>query len=78
MSPQASPWPKRYPRIRSIHLNRWEWPLRATVWTKFGIVKVVWKDAGEDRCWFASGTEAAKKKAVPAIEHIEQMCQSMH
>ena len=78
MSGKEHPWGKRYPRIKSIHLNRWERPLRATVWTKYGIVKVLWKDVGEDRCWFASGKEEAKQEAVAAIEHIEQMCLSIH
>ena len=67
-----------YPRIRSIHLNRWERPLRATIWTKYGIVKVVWQDLHGESCWFSSGRLEAKREAVPAIEHVEQMCQSMH
>ena len=67
-----------YPRIRSVHLNRWERPRRATVWTKYGMVKVVWKDVAGNWCWFSSGTGDAKREAVPAIEHIEQMCQTMH
>ena len=29
-------------------------------------------------CWFSSGTGDAKRETVPAIEHIEQMCQTMH
>jgi len=66
------------PRIRSIHLNRWEQPVRATIWTKYGIVRVVWKDVAGNRCWFSSGTGDAKRDAIPAIEHIEQMCQTMH
>ena len=41
------------------------------------MVKVVWKDVAGDRCWLASGTGDAKREAVPAIEHIEAMCQSM-
>ena len=65
-----------YPRIRSIHLNRWERPRRATVWTKYGIVKVARKDAAGKRCGFSSGSGDAKREAVPAIEHIEQM--TMH
>jgi len=64
-----------YPRIRSVHLNRWERPRSATVRTKYGMVKVVWKDVAEDRCWFSSGTCDAKLELVPAFEHIEQMCQ---
>jgi len=36
-----SPWPSDCPRIRSIHLNRWERPVRATAWTKHGIVKEI-------------------------------------
>ena len=79
MSGKEHPWGKRYPRIRSVHLNRLERPLRATVWTKYGIVKVVWRNVGgKDRNWFATGTEEAKREAVPAIEHIEQMCETMH
>ena len=50
----------------------------ATVWTKYGMVKVVWKDVAGERCWFCSGTGDAKREAVPAIEHVEQMCMSMH
>lgn len=65
-----------YPRIRSIHLNRWERPSRATVWTKYGMVKVVWKDVAGNRCWFSSGTVDAKREAVPAIEHIEMVSES--
>lgn len=65
-------------RIRSIRHDRHERPLRATVWTKHGMARVEWMDAAGDRCWFSSGTGDAKREAVPAIEHIEQMCQSMH
>jgi len=75
---RKSPWGEQYPRIRSIHLNKWERPLKATVWTKYGMVKVVWKDVAGERCWFSSGTGHAKREAVPAIEHIEQMCETMH
>ena len=67
------------PRIRSIHLNRWERSVRATIWTKHGIVRAVWKDVSGNRCWFSSGTGDAKREAIPAIpaiEHIEQMCES--
>ena len=49
--------------------------MRATVRTKYGSVKVVWKDVAEGRCWFSSGTGDAKREAVPAIEQIEQMCE---
>ncbi|MEI6036220.1 MAG: hypothetical protein WCS65_18290 [Verrucomicrobiae bacterium] len=66
-----------YPRIRSVHLNRWERPRRATVWTKYGVVKVEWRDVAGCQCWFASGTGDAKREAVPAIEHIEAMCRSV-
>ena len=75
---RKNPWGTQYPHIRSIHLNRYERPLRATVWTKFGMVKVVWKDVAGERCWFSSGTGDAKREAVPAIEHIGQMCETMH
>ena len=75
---QKNPWGEQYPRIRSIHLNQYERPLRATVWTKYGMVKVAWKDVAGSRCWFSSGTGDAKREAVSAIEHIEQMCETMH
>lgn len=68
----------RNARIRTIHLNSMEHPLRATIWTNHGMVKVVWKDVAGDRCWLSSGTGDAKRDAVPAIEHIEQMCETMH
>jgi hypothetical protein len=41
------------------------------------MVKVVWRDVAGNRCRFSSGTGDAKLEAVPAIEHIEQMCQSV-
>ena len=75
---QKNPLGKDYPRIRTIHLDRWERPLRATIWTKHGIVRVEWRDVAGDRCWLSRGTGDAKQEAVPAIERIEQMCQSMH
>ena len=64
--------------IRSVRFDRDERPLRATVWTKHGIVRVEWMDVAGDRCWFTSGTDNAKREAVPAIEHIEAMCETMH
>jgi len=63
--------------IRIIHLNRWEHPLRASIWTNHGTVEVVWQDVAGDRCWFSSGTGDAKREALPAIEHVEQMCLTM-
>ena len=67
-----------YPRIRSVHQNRWERSRQTTVWTKYGMVRVEWKVVGEDRCWFATGTEEAKQEAVPAIQHIEQLAETIH
>jgi len=69
---------REHPRIRSVHLNRWERPARASVWTRFGIVRVVWKDVAGKRGWFSSGTGDAKREVVTAIERIEHMCQTMH
>jgi len=65
-------------RIRSIHLDRYERPLGASVWTQYGIVQVKWQVVSGDRCWLSAGIGDAKREAVPAIEHIEQMCESMH
>jgi len=70
--------PSDCPRIRAIHLNRWERLLRATVWTRFGLVKIAWRDLHGETCWFSSGRLEAKREAVLAIERIEQMCQPMH
>jgi hypothetical protein len=67
-----------YPGIRSIHFDQDQRPKRATISTNHGPVLVVWKDVAGDRCWIANGTGDAKREAVPAIEHIEQMCQTMH
>jgi len=60
-------------RIVSITFNRNELPVRATLRTHLGPVKVVWRDVCGDRCWFTSGILDAKKLAVPAIERIERM-----
>jgi len=66
-----------YPHIRSLHFDRHERPARAVVVTQYGIVRVEWLDVAGDRCWFSSGTGGAKREAVPAIEHIERMRESM-
>jgi len=74
-----TPCAPRYPRIRSLQFDRHERPARAVVVTRHGLVRVEWLEvAGGDRCWFASGTGDAKREAVPAIEHIEAMCMTMH
>jgi len=60
-------------RIVSITFDRNELPIRATLRTGLGPVKVVWRDVCGDRCWFTSGVLDTKKLAVPAIERIERM-----
>ncbi len=64
-------------RISSIVFDRNERPLRATVRTRLGTVKVTWRDICGDRCWMTSGVLSAKKLAVPAIERIERMTASL-
>ena len=61
--------------IRSLHLDRHERPVGAVVVTRHGLVRVEWLDVAGDRCWFSRGSGDAKREAVPAIEHIEAMCQ---
>lgn len=70
--------PKSYPRIRAIHLNAWERPRAATVWTKYGLVHARWSGPVDNRRWIAKGKPTAIEEASVAIEHIEQMCESMH
>ncbi len=60
-------------RIISIVFDRNEHPLRATIRTRMGTVKVRWMDVSDDRCWLTSGILEAKKLAVPAIARIERM-----
>jgi len=60
-------------RITSIMFDRKELPIRATLRTSLGPVKVVWRDVCGDRCWFTSGVLDAKKLAITAIERIERM-----
>ena len=60
-------------RISSIVFDRQERPLRATIVTSTGTVKVEWLDVCGDRCWFTAGNLDAKKLAVPAIERVERM-----
>jgi len=60
-------------RIVSITFDRKERPVRATLRTRLGPVKVVWRDVCGDRCWFTSGILDAKKLAIPYIERIERM-----
>jgi hypothetical protein len=59
-------------RISTITFDRDEQPLRATIRTPLGLVKVEWRDVCGDRAWFTSGILDAKKLAVPAIERIER------
>ena len=60
-------------RITSIVFDRNEQPLRATIRTRLGTVKVCWMDIAGDRCWQTSGILDAKKLASPAIARIERM-----
>ena len=64
-------------RIRNILFDAHENPEHATVKTTHGLVRVEWLDVAGDRCWFSSGTGDAKREAVPVIERIEQMCESL-
>jgi hypothetical protein len=50
-------------RIISIVFDRNEHPLRATISTRLGTVKVRWQDVCGDRCWQTSGLLDAKKLA---------------
>lgn len=61
-------------RISSIVFDKHERPLRATIRTRLGAVKVVWTEVCGERAWLTSGVLDAKKLAVPAIERIERMC----
>jgi hypothetical protein len=63
-------------RIKSITFDRKERPLKATIVTRLGIVKVEWRDVCGDWCWMTSGILDAKKLAVLAIERIEHMVQA--
>ena len=60
-------------RITSIAFDRNEQPLRATIRTRLGIVKVRWMDVMGDRCWQTSGILDAKKLVAPAVARIERM-----
>lgn len=60
-------------RITSIVFDRHERPLRATIRTSLGTVKVTWMNVAGDWCWMTSGVLDAKKHAVPAIQRIERM-----
>lgn len=60
-------------RISSIVFDKHELPLRGTILTRLGTVKVQWMEVHGDRCWFTSGVLDAKKLAAPAIERIERI-----
>ena len=60
-------------RITSVIFDRNEQPLRATIRTRLGTVKVRWMDVAGDRCWQTSGVLDAKKLAAPAIARIERI-----
>jgi len=50
-------------RISSIVFDKEERPLRATIRTKLGTVKVEWRDVCGDRCWPNSTKTPAPKSA---------------
>ena len=60
-------------RITSMVFDRNEQPLRATILTRLGSVKVRWMEVAGDRCWQTSGILDAKKLAAPAVARIERM-----
>ena len=60
-------------RISSIVFDKRERPIRATIITSTGTVKVIWTDVAGDWCWLTSGKLDAKKLAAPAIARIERM-----
>lgn len=61
-------------RISSLVFDRKEQPLRATIRTSLGTVKVSWQEVCGDRCWFTNGGSVeAKRLALPAIARIERM-----
>ena len=64
---------KHMARISSIVFDRHEQPLRATIRTRLGTVKVEWRDVCGDLCWFTSGNLDARKLVSPAIQRIERM-----
>ena len=65
------------PRVRSLHFDSQQRPARAVIVTSQGLVRLQWLEVAGDRCWFSSGTGDAEREAVPTIEHIEQMCESV-
>ena len=64
-------------RISSIVFDRQERPIRATIRTKLGTVKVEWRDVCGDLSWFTSGHLDAKKLVFPAIQRIERMVERL-
>ena len=70
--------PLVYPRIRAIRLNCWERPLWAIIVTRFGVVRVRWREVNGERCWRAKGRPEAIDAALAAIEHVQEMCESIH
>jgi hypothetical protein len=64
-------------RISSIVFDRDERPIRATIRTRLGAVKVRWTDVCGAWCWQSAGILDAKKLAVPAIARIERMIESV-
>ena len=60
-------------RISSIVFDKDERPLRATIRTRLGTVKVEWRDVCGGLCWFTSGNLDAKRLVLPVINRIERM-----
>jgi len=62
-------------RLSSIVFDKQEGPLRATIVTSTGTVKVAWSDVCGNWCWMTSGTLEAKKLVISTIQRIETMIQ---
>jgi len=62
-------------RLSSIVFDKQERPLRATIVTSTGTVKVGWSDVCGNWCWMTSGTLEAKKLVISTIQRIEKMIQ---
>ena len=64
-------------RISSIVFDKHEQLKRATIITTHGTVQVQWIHDYGDSNWFTSGNLEAKKLAVPVIQRIERMAETL-
>ncbi len=64
-------------RLKTLTRDQRQQPLRATIATPFGRVRIVWQSLHGQRCWFNLGPLEGKCLALPLIQHLERLIEQL-